>query len=151
MEITEIKIQLHTACRMVAEERIERIQTSLKEAQAAANNETKSSSGDKYETTRAMMHLEIENLSGQLAEAQKLLKTLHVIPVESTGVIGLGSIVRTNHGNFFLAVGAGKTTVEGEEYFLLSQSAPIAQAMLHKGIGEHIEINSRTFTILNIQ
>ena len=45
----------------------------------AANNETKSSMGDKYETSREMVQQEINNLQVQLNENLKSLNSLKLI------------------------------------------------------------------------
>jgi len=50
------------------DQRIDAAKKAIGEAQASANEETKSSAGDKYETGRAMMQLAIEQNSTQLAK-----------------------------------------------------------------------------------
>ena len=54
-------------------------QEAISGAQNSANEETKSSAGDKYETGRAMAQLEIEKNMTQLAEAKRLKQTLEQI------------------------------------------------------------------------
>jgi hypothetical protein len=56
---------------MVVHQRIASAEEAIRMAQESANQEGKSSAGDKYETGRAMAQLEIEKASGQLAEANK--------------------------------------------------------------------------------
>ena len=60
-------------------ERIAATQEAIYTAQLSANEETKSSAGDKYETGRAMAQLEIEKNTAQLAEALKLKQMLKQI------------------------------------------------------------------------
>jgi hypothetical protein len=71
MENENVKVELIKACYDFINRRIETIQGVISAAQDSANDETKSSAGDKYETGRAMMQLEIENNSKQLTEALK--------------------------------------------------------------------------------
>ena len=55
------KAKLYDSCLKLVDERVAHIEDAMRNAQASANEETKSSAGDKYETGRAMMHLEKEN------------------------------------------------------------------------------------------
>ena len=55
------KDELYKKCVQIIENQILLAQQGIENAQQAANEETKSSAGDKYETTRAMMQIEIEN------------------------------------------------------------------------------------------
>ena len=79
MKNSNLKIQLHQKCAEIIEQRITELKSIIQESQDAANNETKSSAGDKHETGRAMAQLETEKLSSQLSEALKTQKTLQKI------------------------------------------------------------------------
>ena len=93
-----------------------------KAAQQSANNETKSSAGDKYETGRAMMHLEKERLARQMIEVAKLRKPLEMInPEKIESTVALGSIVTTENRNYFLSVSLGEVELEEEKYFCISR------------------------------
>ena len=52
--MTNLKEQLYNKFVQVAQQRVTDLELIIKEAQHAANNETKSSAGDKHETGRAM-------------------------------------------------------------------------------------------------
>src|ERR1700743_528815 len=64
-------------------QRIATAQEAMRQAQEAANSEEKSSAGDKYETGRAMGHLQKEMHARQLAESMKELAILHAVPTDS--------------------------------------------------------------------
>ena len=81
---------LYAYCVNYVQQRIARIQGEINKAQSSANEETKSSMGDKYETSRAMAHQEIENNRMQLLEAEKL----HSILQNLTGFKVTGTINR---------------------------------------------------------
>jgi transcription elongation GreA/GreB family factor len=150
MNISELKSELIRAAQEVVEQRISHIQQSLEAARETANSETKSSSGDKYETTRAMMHLEMEKLTVQLEEAQAALRALRSVPNVELNTISQGSIVKTSQGNFFLSISAGRCTIDNEDYFLISPAAPIARQMEGKKTGDEFSLNSRTYKIETI-
>jgi len=57
-----IKEELFKVCQAHIDERIFHLQETMKSTQDAVKDESKSSVGDKYETTRAMLHLETEQL-----------------------------------------------------------------------------------------
>ena len=63
----DFKKALKTRCIEILEQRIDASYNSMQNAQAAANEEEKSSAGDKYETGRAMNHLEKDMHARQLA------------------------------------------------------------------------------------
>ncbi len=124
-------------------EREARINEAIAASREAANNETKSSAGDKYETTRAMMHAELEKLSGQLDELQKVKEALYQAELAPVGpTIGVGNLVVTNAGLYFLAAGLGKVTVENEVVFVISTASPIGQLLFNKSVGNEIVFNN---------
>ena len=57
-----IKEKLYIACEAYVDERIKRIEAAMAGLESDLENETKSSAGDKYETGREMINLEINKL-----------------------------------------------------------------------------------------
>lgn len=132
--------------------RIETAETALAQAQEASNDDTKSSAGDKFETTREMMQQDIFRNKKLLADAQQnlaLLKSL--IDVPPATLIKNGSLVETSEGVFYLSISAGQLTVEGKSVFAISAASPVGQLMLGKGVGETFTFNQKGYKILGIQ
>ena len=151
MEYLKIKERLLSHCRISIQDRIKHIQLAIEASRQTAGNETKSSSGDKYETTRAMMHLEIEKLSAQLHQAREDLRRVDQLVVRNTTVVDAGSLVYTSSGSiFFISLSAGKVTLDGTDYMLISALTPVGRALLGRTSGDTVEVNSRSFTILEI-
>lgn len=147
----ESKKALFESCNQLVNERVQMAEDGLKQAQAAANNETKSSAGDKYETGRAMMHLEKEKLSIQLSEAIKMRKALLLINPAKASIKGeLGSIVKTSTANYYLAISAGALHVGAETYFAISPVSPIGQLLIGKEEGDKIEFGGKQSEIIAI-
>lgn len=145
------KINIYNCCQNYINERIASIQLAIEGAKSAANEETKSSMGDKYETTRAMMHFEQEKLGGQMNEANKLQQILLKInPELHNKNVATGSLVVTDIGNYYIAIGAGKFEIEGEVYFAVSLTAPLAQAMMGKTLGDKVKFNGRVYNIMEV-
>ena len=116
----------------------------------ASNNDTKSSMGDKYETSREMLQQEINNLQIQLNEhlkSQKILKNINPNPHK---VVTLGSLVETEKGMFFIAISLGELSFNQEKIFVISAESPLAKAMNGKKIGESFVVNNLSQIIKNI-
>ncbi|MBI9041083.1 GreA/GreB family elongation factor [Lutibacter sp.] len=105
-------------------------------------SETKSSAGDKHETGRAMLQLEMEKASQQLAIVNQMKETLQRLTIEySSKNVRLGSLVKTTKGTYFLAVSVGQVLIDKETYFVVSTESPIGKQLLGKKIGEVITFN----------
>lgn len=143
-----IKQILLTHCRKVVEERITSAKQAIRMAQESANEESKSSAGDKYETGRAMAQVEIEKGSGQLAEANKIKQALGQVPVNaSSPIIQSGSLVYTNQGNYFIAVPAGKVDAAGVAWYVISSASPIGANLMGKRAGDAFPFNRKEMRI----
>ena len=81
-----IKHELYNLCQAYLQQRLLTAKQAIEAAQQAANNQTKSSSGDKYETGRAMMQLEIKKDSAQLSESLKLKHALDQISSDNSSI-----------------------------------------------------------------
>jgi hypothetical protein len=146
-----LKNKLYSLCQEHVRQRIELAKSAIQAAQISANDETKSSVGDKYETGRAMAQLEIEKLTMQLNEALKAKDTLDKIDyVKPHAVAGPGSIVYTNHGNFFLSISAGKFVLNNEFFHAISAASPLGQKILGSTANNTITFLNKEYKIMKI-
>lgn len=146
------KEDLYAYCHVLVDERIKRAHQLIEEAQIAANSESKSSVGDKYETGRAMMMLEREKAESQLQEALKLKKVLTQInPGKTAKQVMLGSLIITSMGSYYLSVSLGKVTVCDQDVFVLSPVSPIGNLLMGKREGDNVSFNSRQIQIREIK
>jgi transcription elongation GreA/GreB family factor len=145
-----LKEKLLSLCNQHVEEKIHSASEAMRNAQEAANEEGKSSAGDKYETGRAMMQIERDNAAAQLEEALKLKKTLSLIGPESHTVISLGSVVITNTFKAFISVGPGKLNVDGVDYFVVTPMSPLGKALSGLQAGSQFTFNNKPNTVLQI-
>lgn len=141
------KKRLHQHCVEIIKARIAAIAEAMSSAQVAANSEEKSSAGDKYETSRAMSHLEKDMQARQLAANQNELAALLAIDCNKLHTsVAAGSIVCLPDFNFFIAAGLGKITFESAIVYLISPNAPVAKSLLNKLAGNKIMfINNELF------
>jgi len=135
-------------CYNQIDSRIAAVQEALNAVQSSANEETKSSAGDKYETGRAMAQLEAERYRVQLSELQKERGQLNQIdPAGMTSEIRRGSLVKTDHGIFFLAAGIGKVKIETISFTVVSIESPLGRALKGKRVEQSAMFNGKTYRI----
>jgi len=132
-------------------ERIAAAGEAMTQAQEAANNEEKSSAGDKYETGRAMGHLQKDMHARQLAESVKELASLHAIAIEPLCHEGRpGAYLRTEDIAFFISTGLGKQNIDGQNVVFLSPQAPLAAQLKGKKAGDQFSFNKTMLTIREV-
>ena len=98
----DLKKQLYQQCLDDVNERLETINKTILSNQTALHSETKSSAGDKHETGRAMLQLEMEKAGQQLKSVQQMKDILARIDPEKRSELAiLGSLVETSLGTYF--------------------------------------------------
>lgn len=140
------KSQLITIIQNKLAEKIDNLERLISETRAS-NNETKSSMGDKYETTREMVQQEINNLQIQLNENIKARNSLQFINTNLHQKVGLGSLVETEKGFFFIAVSLGEVILDEKKIFVISTESPLGKVLSGKKKGEEIFLNNSRQTI----
>ena len=116
-----------------------------------AQNDAKSSAGDKHETTLSKLHIEQEKIANKLKEAleqQVILSKLDITQVSNNVV--LGSLVITNHLTVFVCTALPKTTYDNQTIFAISPQSPLGIQMMHKTIQAEFLVNQVNYKILEI-
>lgn len=145
------KLPIYQACVLYVKGRRKTIDKALKSIQDGLQKETKRTAGDKHETGRAMLQLEEEKLNGQLLEISKLEQLMNQInPAERSEKIGLGSLVRTDKGDFYISVSAGKLMVSGKFIQAISLASPIGKAMQGLSARSAFELNGHNYIIQSV-
>jgi transcription elongation GreA/GreB family factor len=133
------------------QEKLDELRHALFDTQRSANEETKSSAGDKYETGRAMAHLEIEKLALQIREKELAIQALTKIPTDRiTKHVEVGSVVQTSAGLFYLSVQAGEIEVNGDRYTTLSLLSPLGKNLFNKVKGDAFSMNGQSIEIIEV-
>ena len=145
----QMKSELLEIIHQKISEKIQKLEQLIAETRAS-NNDTKSSMGDKYETSREMLQQEINNLQIQLNEHLKSQKILININPNPHKVVSLGSLVETEKGMFFIAISLGELSFNQEKIFVISAESPLAKAMNGKKVGETFIVNNLSQIIKNI-
>jgi transcription elongation GreA/GreB family factor len=146
------KETLYAHCLQYVEQRISRIQAEITRVQASANEETKSSAGDKYETGRAMAQNEIERNTLQRLEAERLQSVLTNINQSNSFSVGApGALVTTSKGVFYIAISLGAVPLQGKTYFIVSADSPIGKLLIGKKVGDLITWNGNQHEIKKVE
>lgn len=116
-----------------------------------AQNDAKSSAGDKHETTLSKLHIEQEKIANKLKEALEQQVILSKLDCEqiSDNVV-LGSLVKTNHLTVLVATALPKITVDNQTIFAISPQSPLGVQMMHKTIKSEFMVNNVAYKILEI-
>ena len=144
-------MKLLKRCFDYVEERIRSAENAITSAKEASQDDTKSSAGDKYETTREMMQQEVSRNEAQLYEAGKLKHVLSQISANITSeVVQNGSLVITNYGNFFIAISAGQIEADGLSYYAVSAASPIGKKLAGLKKGDQFAFTNKEYEILEV-
>lgn len=144
----ELKTKLHLHCRQVVDERIAEAKATIAEVQKAAEQDTKSSAGDKYETGREMLQQEQNKASIQLMELLKLKKVLDELSsVRVCKLVEPGCLLQTDKGSFYFSVSLGQVSLGGQSYMVISPVAPLARLLAGKKVGEQVQLKGRTYAL----
>lgn len=143
----EIKKKVIQHCLDRVDKRSAEIMKAIQQAEEAIQGETKSSAGDKYETSREMIQQDLDRYHKQLVQVKKDRIVLQKIELTAREEIGLGAIVLTDHITYFIAVSLGQQAIEGINMMVISPSSPIGGLLLGNKVGEHIRFNGTTQTI----
>ena len=149
--MSKLKQQLYILCGEYIKVREAEIKKILEEAREAANNETKSSAGDKYETGRETMQQEIDLNITRLNELNKLKQSLErIIPDQTGSTVMPGSVVRTSNGSYYISIGAGKLKIDDTTYYAISAESPIGEKLAGQKTGHAFDFNGKKIVIESV-
>jgi len=145
------KNRLKQFCQHTIEQRIAAAKEAVKNAQDSANSEEKSSAGDKYETGRAMGHLQKDMFVRQMSEHIKEMSDLLAV---NTSIIynyaTAGAFIETAQSSFFIAAGLGKQIIDENQILFLSPHAPLATVLQNKKSGDGFIFNRGNLVIKDV-
>lgn len=148
MQLPKEKVILHYT--QSVSDKIKALQKQQEDLLESLRHETKSTAGDKYETSRAMLHMEQENIAAQLSvllRQKAILESIsgsHAIRSDS---IQLGSLIQTDKGTIFVAAALGKLLIEGRAVFAISPESPLGRLMIGKTTGEKVQVQSVSYVL----
>src|SRR5690606_33924894 len=103
------------------------------------------------ETGRAMVQIEMENLSKQIAENENLQKKLGLIDLTAKPEkAAFGSLVTTENLYFFISIGLGLLQYQQQSVLCISAQSPVAMSIIGKGLGDSFIFLNQKQLITNI-
>lgn len=140
------KIFLQLATMVTA--KIDGLKYQLQELQESTAGETKSTAGDKYETARAMLQIEQDNVRRQLQEALEMQAQFVSLKQEQqSSIIVPGSLIKTDKGWLLLGTALGKTTIDDTVVIALSPQSPLGKKLLGLKAGNVASVNNIDYKI----
>ena len=115
--ISELLIQLSNKLKF--------LNLNLESAIISRNSDTKSSAGDKFETSREMAQIEIRKLETEILKAQQFIKDLQENKAD---------LIITETEVFLISIPFGKIAINSQTIYCISNSAPITKLLLNSEI-----------------
>lgn len=135
----------------IVNNRIQEIESEIKETNDSKKNESKSSAGDKYETSREMIQQVLNNLESQLAKYIQMKNELDSINFsEGTDSIKSGSLIKTDTSYFLIAIAIGKINIDNTDIYIISMNSPIGNVLKGKKKNDVLNFQNRKIEILEI-
>ncbi len=130
----------------------EAIKVALEETRTSTQTETKSSAGDKYETQREMIQLEINRMESQLVQLESTLRQWQSFKEESS-TITWGSFVKIEmNGNaIHLLIGpsSGDVNIDGQVIKSISKDSPIGSVLWGRTSNDNVSFSNKTIRIIS--
>lgn len=146
------KSEIHSAALEIISSKIKELKAYQDDLTHAQQSNSKSTAGDKHDTERAMVQIEMDNYNRQLEVQKQQERNLKSISPElGCSAVGPGALIKTEKGLFFISVPLGKITLNKIDVWLISPGSPMGQALMGKKVGEPYVLNGGDGTVLEIQ
>ena len=129
---------------------IDLLENELKSIIEEKNSITKSSAGDKHETSRALMQSEFDKINNNYQSQLNQLKVIESLDITDKPKIGLGSLVETDSSILFIGIGLGVHQINNRKVLLISKASPIGKQIECKEEGDYIFLNKNKEKIIRI-
>jgi len=147
----KIKVACYVRIKTLLEIQISDLEKEIKSTNLSKINDTKSSAGDKFETGRAMIQIELDKLESQLNKANQAYNELLKIDVEqASNLVQKGSLVITNQESYFLAIAFGKVKVNDADIYAISLASPVGSALFGKQKDDEVQVNGRLIRVIEL-
>lgn len=150
-EKIKFKELLKKECGFVLKKRSINSNSAMQDSQESANNQEKSSAGDKYETSRAMGQIDRNMYAYQLLEAEKDMTIITNLEIDKINqVIKPGSVFEINSQLIFVAIGLGTILVNNISVLVISYKSPLYEQLKFKTVGDHVFFKNENHQIETI-
>lgn len=152
MSTVALKSELLQHCQKQVDARYSKIKQTIADIEESLLEESKSSSGDKHETGRAMLQIDRENAGKQLQEIEKIIPLLKKIDVNVTSDYArLGSLVYTDKFIYFISLSIGTVSIGKTDYLCVALNSPVGLLISGKKKGDEFSLNGNIYKITNVK
>ena len=116
------------------------LNTSLNQAIDSRNSDTKSSAGDKFETSREMAQIEIQKIETEISKTQQFITDLFA---------KFSKFIITDKGTFLISIPFGKLILNDEKIFCISRNAPITKHLINTKKDDCFFYNDMKYNIIS--
>ena len=132
-------------------DKLNEFEVTERSAQESAANDTKSSMGDKHETSREILQQEREMNGRRMAESIRQKEEIErILPTHEFTQIQSGTLTETSLGWFFFSTALGFVHVDNVKVTVISMASPIGQVLHGKQEGDNIDFQGKSILIKNI-
>ena len=150
-EKIKFKELLKKECGFVLKKRSINSNSAMQDSQESANNQEKSSAGDKYETSRAMGQIDRDMYAYQLLETEKDMNIITNLEIDKINqVIKPGSVFEINSQLIFVAIGLGTILVNNISVLVISYKSPLYEQLKFKTVGDLVFFKNENHQIETI-
>ena len=132
-------------------DKLNEFEVTERSAQESAANDTKSSMGDKHETSREILQQEREMNGRRMAESIRQKEEIErILPNHEFTQIQSGTLTETSLGWFFFSTALGFVQVENVKVAVISMASPIGQSLKGMTAGDSILFQGKPILIKHI-
>jgi hypothetical protein len=132
-------------------DKLNEFEVTERSAQESAANDTKSSMGDKHETSREILQQEREMNGRRMAEAIRQKEEIErILPNHEFTQIQSGTLAETSLGWFFFSTALGFVHVDNVKVAAISMASPIGQSLKGMKAGDSIMFQGKPIFIKHI-
>ena len=130
-------------------EKIKHLEVAMQESEKSAHDYGQQS--DVFDSHKMQLIGNRDMYAQQLKTEMEALETLHKIDLSlNHKTVEFGSVVITDKQKVFIAIGAGKITIENETYYAISLQVPFFQSMKGLKKGDDFEFRNNKLKIIEV-
>ncbi len=135
----------------VIDDKVSKAKEYMNSIEQSIQGESKSTAGDKHDTTRELMQQErnkaAQNLSNQILVQKTLIQLLNS---SSSERVGFGSLIETDKGSIFIGLALGRILYNQVYVVCISPLSPLARAFQGSVEGDCVGFNSIQYEIQKV-
>ncbi|MGV3630898.1 MAG: hypothetical protein ACO1O6_06820 [Bacteroidota bacterium] len=146
-----MKEELIRYIRQMLEEKLIRAKVNFDSIRESLESEGKSTAGDKHETGRAMVQMELEQAGKIIRECEEMVLSFNKLNFSNAHHTAAGSLIYTDKGIFFLGIALGRISFDSNEIFCVGGQAPLFKIFSGRKAGEQVSFGNQVYLIRRVE